>query len=475
VSALEKLRKAKAEKAKKAPAQKAKKPALKVVPKSAPKKVAKTAAKSAPKKAAKAVVAKKKAPVKTAAKKAPEKAKKIITAAEIKKMSEPNLNILHDQLPGEIDNWEKLNKAQKVKALIEAVVTEEDENEEELSGTEDEEDQEEASDEDSDEDSEEDEGAEDSEEADDSDEEEDDTPDSDDEEEDGGVGTELDDDEEEEGKAKKAKLAKRKFDPNDLIDKTVKELSNLTESQADEELSKTLAETENTYTYFRLGGILSVIKAGNFIGEHENFRAKVEAEFDMKYRKADYLIQIYENLVASGVKWNDVKSVGWTKLKEIAHLITKENVKEWVEKANSMNKDTLIKEVKLMEADDGEDISAKLSKAGKAESVVTTMTFKVHADQKETIDEALTKAKELGETEANTVALEYICADFISGSKKVKTRDMTIKQMFQKLVADAKGKTEEARLQNALETLLEGPEFEAVFGHKISEIDFDEE
>ncbi len=477
-SALEKLRAAKANKG---TTQKAKKPTLKVVPKSAPKKVAKSVAKkSAPAPKAKAVqkTAPKKVVAKSVAKKSagrPVAKKPVPTIKEINKMDVKELNAIHDALPGEIRNWGKLDLAGKRKVMIAGFHAEEDADEEDESGAEDTKKKAKEADEDQDEDSEEDEGGEESDEEDSEDEEEDDTPDSDDEEEDDDVGKELDDDEEEEGATKKSEVKsvrKRKFDPKDLIDITVKELQNLSESQADEEFAKVNAKIDDSATYFRLGGVLSVIKAGNFIGEHESFRAKVEAEFEMKYRKADYLIEIYDNLVASGVKWNDIKEVGWSKMKEISHLITPENVEEWVEKCQTMNRDTLINEVKMMDADDGDDIGSKLSKAGKAESVVSTMSFKVHADQKETITLALEKVKDIDSTYVSGVALEYICQDFLSGSKKVKTRDMTIKQLFQKLVAEAKGKTEEARLQAACTTLLEGPEFEAVFGQKIEDIDF---
>ncbi len=481
-SALDRLRKAKADKSKKSTP--SKKPNLKVVPKSSPKAAPKKAVKkSTP--VAKTKTEKKAAPKKAAVKVPAKKGTPVPSVKDLKKMSEPNLNVLHDLLPGEIDGWGKMKLEAKRKAMIDGFHGEPEDgehDEQDDAGTEDEEVQAKAPGKNKKKASSDDDGAEDDEEDSEDTEEDAEEEDTDGEEVTDEVDAELDDEEGEEasdaGTSKKTKAKetpkRRKFDANDLIDKTVKELTNLSETEADEEFSKVSAEIENSYTYFRLGGVLSVIKAGNFIGDHESFRKKVEAEFDMGYRKADYLIEIYENIVASGVKWKQIQSIGWSKMKEISHLITPENVEEWVEKVQTMNRDTLIKEVKLLNAEDGEELSSKLSKMGKAESTVSTMSFKVHNDQKETISEALTKAKEDLGTEAATVALEGICLDYLSGSKKVKTRDMTVKQFFQKLVSEATGKNEDLKIESAIKTLLEGEEFEQVFGLSIKDIDFTE-
>ena len=480
-TALSKLRKKIPVETKKTPAKKtAKKPNLKVV-------------KSTPKKAAKAVKAK---PQKQTQKKAavPAKSKviqKVVvkrvgakpavpTIKEINKMNDKELNAVHDKLPGEIKGWGKLDVDGKRKTMIAGFHSEEEDTDEEVeSGTKNTKKKAKEADEDSDEDSEEDDTGEDSEEEDEESEAEDAGSDEEDEELSDAVDDELEDsDDEEEGSSKanapKAELKpRRKFDPKDLIDKTVKELEKLSEDDAEEEFRKSLAATDDPYTYFRLGGVLSVMKKNNFIGDHETFREKLEADTDIGYRKAEYLIDIYDNLVASGVKWDDIKTIGWSKMKEISHLITPDNVAEWVEKCSTMNRESIIEEVKLLESDDAEGIKDKLSKMG--ESKVSTMSFKVHADQKEVIEGALEKAKEMLGTEVNTVALEGICADFMTGSKKVKTRDMTFKQLCQKYLGEAKGKNAEEKAGNAIETMLQDPCFEAVFGYPIQECDFKEE
>ena len=49
----------------------------------------------------------------------------------------------------------------------------------------------------------------------------------------------------------------------------------------------------------------------------------------------------------------------------------------------------------------------------KEAATVTTITFKVHPDQKEIINQALEKAKQVIPTQVQTVALEGICQEYM--------------------------------------------------------------
>ena len=53
---------------------------------------------------------------------------------------------------------------------------------------------------------------------------------------------------------------------------------------------------------------------------------------------------------------------------------------------------------------------------GTTTAEVTTMTFKLHPDQRATIEAALAKAKAELPTEYDTVAVENICLGYLSGS-----------------------------------------------------------
>ena len=149
----------------------------------------------------------------------------------------------------------------------------------------------------------------------------------------------------------------------------------------------------------------------------------------MAYRKAMYLKSNYDNLIESGVPEEKVKGLGWTKLKEISAIINPENVDEWVERAKGMTVIQLIdyiKQMKKVKSTEGD------VKAPKESSTLATITFKVHADQKETIKQAIEKAMGEANTEHQNVALDHICTSYIEGKVgKVKKVTQTLEEVLQ--------------------------------------------
>ena len=141
-----------------------------------------------------------------------------------------------------------------------------------------------------------------------------------------------------EAKPKKKAAAKKARPAKDLIVETASQIENLNKEAALEMGRVIQADTD--FNLFRIGGILSVVRANQWYDAHETFQAYVEAEFPTlsrsPYRKARYLMAIYGNLIESGVKWEQVASLGWTKLTIISDLLSPENVEEWVETASSM-------------------------------------------------------------------------------------------------------------------------------------------
>lgn len=168
-------------------------------------------------------------------------------------------------------------------------------------------------------------------------------------------------------------------------------------------------------TDFELGGYLSVIQTKGWFGDHSTFKAFVEAETYLAYRKAMYLISIYTSLVEAEIPWLKVAHLGWTKLKDLVEVLTLENVDEWVAKAEGISYNQLKYEIESY-------LKAQAAPADAptvpADSIVSTLAFKVHDDQKETISLALDKAMKLGSTDVKAVALEYIANDFLASSSK---------------------------------------------------------
>jgi hypothetical protein len=195
---------------------------------------------------------------------------------------------------------------------------------------------------------------------------------------------------------------------NPLLD-MVHDIENTKEQDAVAEIAKLMEETE--VRSFRIGGLLSLVQANGWYQPFASFREFVETKYGIGYRKAIYWIEIYNRLSNSGIPWEKVKDLGWTKLQIIAVVLTPENVEEWVSVAKSQNTVTLIETVKNAKAK-----NAQQAITDESSKTVTTMSFKVHTDQKATIDAAIEKAKSQSGTAAGTVALEFICLDFLGGA-----------------------------------------------------------
>ncbi|NIT54895.1 MAG: hypothetical protein GWN00_01205 [Aliifodinibius sp.] len=233
------------------------------------------------------------------------------------------------------------------------------------------------------------------------------------------------------GKTKKSNpTAKQK--ESDFFVASVQSFEALTKTKA-LTLARELLEAKGSND-FRLGGVLSVIQANDYWSgtadkngeKYDTFRRFMEEEFGLVYRKGMYLISTYNHLVDSGVPWATVENVGWTKLKEIAPIINLENVDEWVQRCADMTTNQLIEYIKSLKA-------AKKT-TPKETSDITTMTFKLHSDQRETVTEALDKAKEFNGTDVNAVALEYICMQYLEGGAgKIKQKPMTPEQFMESL------------------------------------------
>lgn len=202
------------------------------------------------------------------------------------------------------------------------------------------------------------------------------------------------------GKTKKDKGS------GDLIMDIATEVESLTKLKA-LNMATTLSETVEV-SYFKLGGVLKLIKDNTWYDGSADFDTFVVNTYGFAARKAMYLIQIYTDLVTKQIPWAKVSHLGWTKLKDLSPTLTNENVDEWVAKAEKL---TVL------------ELQAAL-KAGTAEGEASAKTtddtvklkFNVKSDQAQIIQTALAKAKGELNTEFDTVALENICASYVAGN-----------------------------------------------------------
>jgi len=162
--------------------------------------------------------------------------------------------------------------------------------------------------------------------------------------------------------------------------------------------------------YFKMGGCLKLINDNSWFEGSESFEAFVLEHYGFQSRKARYLITIYDNLVTKQIPWEKVGHLGWTKLKDLALVLTPENVDEWVAKAEHATVLELQAMLKAGQPSDEGDKTAKTT------DEVVTIKFKLKADQHDVVQQALAKAKGELHTEFDTVALENICAGYVGGN-----------------------------------------------------------
>lgn len=201
-------------------------------------------------------------------------------------------------------------------------------------------------------------------------------------------------------------IGKKKVEKTgNLILDIAHEVESLTKTKAlnlAENLSKEIDTNE-----FKLGGVLKLINDNSWFEGFDAFDDFVYEKYGFAGRKARYLINIYDNLVTKMIPWDKVSHLGWTKLKELAPIITPDTVDEWVAKAE---KCTVVELLALIKA---QKPSEEGEKTQKTTDEVVKMTFKLKPDQAEAVTQALAKAKGELHTEFDTVALENICAGYL--------------------------------------------------------------
>lgn len=198
----------------------------------------------------------------------------------------------------------------------------------------------------------------------------------------------------------------------DPIEDLAKDLLAMTDGEA---LPRLAASHDSVdYNYLEMGGILSRIQEEKWWAQwgFPSFNEFVTQTLAFKPRKALYLLTIYNDLVDCAVPWATIKDVSWSKLKEISSVLTKENAEEWAKKASEL---TILQLQEVV----AKYKEGNLEKSGvEAEvSVTVSLAFKVHPDQKETILQAVDKAKQEASTDVPAVALEAICMHYLAGGK----------------------------------------------------------
>ena len=175
-----------------------------------------------------------------------------------------------------------------------------------------------------------------------------------------------------------------------------------------------IAEVEDTKSFdnFKLGGLLGMAQNQKWYKDdgYKNFKGFLAEKFPtIEYRKAKYLIDMYDALLESEVDWAEVKDIGWTKLSRMAPVLDKGNAADWMTKARTCTTIELLEYIKA--AKKGEDVPGE----DQVDKPVKK-NFALMGDQVECVEDAIEKAKEEAETEFDGVALDAICQNYLSGA-----------------------------------------------------------
>ncbi len=160
---------------------------------------------------------------------------------------------------------------------------------------------------------------------------------------------------------------------------------------------------------FMIGGALARVQENEkwWNENYESLRDYIETAYGLKYRRAMYSIELYNKVLLLGVAYSAFDDIGWCKVLLLTKIITKETLAEWVEKAKHMTV------ISLEAAIEAELAKAKGETPPEEKAATTTMSFKVHPDQKEVISTAIDTAMKQVPTAVKTVALEAIAQSYM--------------------------------------------------------------
>lgn len=170
-------------------------------------------------------------------------------------------------------------------------------------------------------------------------------------------------------------------------------------------------------TYYTLGGVLSFIKETGvykslgFDGKR-GFADYCKAELGTDYRKAQYLIDVYEKVQAAGLNEARLREIGWSKAVQIVRVgdVSLEKLAEdfdsLVDYATEHSRDELISHIQS-------SYEVARRTATQAEQTnVSTFIFKLAADAATSAERALQHAKGQTGSDDLSEAFKYICDDW---------------------------------------------------------------
>lgn len=194
---------------------------------------------------------------------------------------------------------------------------------------------------------------------------------------------------------------------------------NLSESERKEAVRNFVKQSRHMEGCLALvqGEALYEVMAGNYWNEwgFDSFRDYVEQEMEFKFRKAYYLVEIYQKFVIElGLRKDELASLEWTKARELLPIIDKDNasrllkniqgkslveIKEWVKQLKSP------KAVPSADSDEAEE-----------DDKTVRISCILKGGQVSNVNSALELAKQATGSDSIGNLLDLICTEYLVSS-----------------------------------------------------------
>jgi hypothetical protein len=142
--------------------------------------------------------------------------------------------------------------------------------------------------------------------------------------------------------------------------------------------------------------------------DYPTFENYVDVELQINYRKAMYLIEIYNKATMLNMDMARLEKLGWTKARELIRIVDQTNSDEWM----SIAENSSVKELSFKintEKDIQEDRASVMDEV----PTITTITFKLGMAEKTIISDALEESARLINSEDLALALTSICETWL--------------------------------------------------------------
>ena len=180
--------------------------------------------------------------------------------------------------------------------------------------------------------------------------------------------------------------------------------------QVRENLERAVERMENSY--IELAQLLKETWDKEYIRfwGYSTMKEYVENDLGISYRKARYLIGIAKTVEDLHLSWDQVRNIGWTKVRELVPYVDKSNVNEWLDRADNLSVRELKEEVNRSRA------TGELVEITPREEKIASLNLRLRDEEMSAIMDAVDEAKrELG-TEETGIALHHICCDYLARS-----------------------------------------------------------